>query len=763
MKLNVKNKICLVLICIIFLNQLMPIALKANTGVAPTVTWAQVGGEVLKQVNGKAGTVKVTGTSNDDDAIVYFKYYWDYDRDKTQKEKVIDYSANSLKTTRTTEIEVPQETGLHILTVQVIDQHYTGATAEYHASKWVSMPYYIVDTLSDKKDTTAPVLNKENLVFSGNEIELKQKIKINMEDPESGIYYIAYAWTLTSETTIQGPNGSAYTRVYQPENGTIEITAPDTVGDWTLSIFGANSTYVSEKGVFMMSPRFYYEYKVRDKTAPVLTLNGSSEMQIKEGENFNDPGATFTDNYDATKIIYAYNSNELNNLKRGTYTLKYKTSDQGGNVSNEVTRTVKVVGEKDIVNITAPTKTLYNYGESIDLTGSKIEVIDIYGNSSEVAMTEEMVTNFTTIGQGKHTAIIKYKDAEVSYTYNVQDYVDSLLIKLPSKTIYEYKEQLDLTGATVQRVMASGEKGLEVPVTQDMIQTDFNPNELGVYTVTVNYANSTAKFYVTVKDTTAPVITFEDGKDEVTYSYGETYVEPTVTVKDIYDDDKQNHIELVKTGNVNMNVVGDYVITYTAIDSSFNKAIKTRIVHVVDKKGPVITPNPNNIYQMQVFDEIPTLTAKVLDEYDNEEYEITANTDNINKNKVGMYSVIFTATDKNGNTTTLEPIDFEVTKRTTTINEIQMSNTEAVYNGEAKYVTVEAKDGVIGLGNIKVLYYQNRVKVESPINAGTYEVRVAIEEGENYFALDETTIGTLTIDKAELPEDAITSVNNIKT
>ena len=550
MKTNVKSKICFIIICIIFFNQLMPIALKASEGVAPTITWKQTGGEVLKQVNGNVGTVSVTGTSNDGDGIVYFKYYWDYYKDKTQKEKVLDYTAYALKTTRTAKIKVPQETGLHILTVQVIDQHYTNAQAEYHASKWVSMPYYVVDTLSSKKDTTAPVLNKENLISSGNEIELKQKMKINMEDPESGIYYIAYAWTLTSETTTQGPSSSAYTRVYQPENGTIEIEAPDTVGEWTLSIFAANSTYVAEKGVFMMSPRFYYEYKVKDKTAPSLTLNGDEEMQITEGETFDDPGATFTDNYDATKTVYAYNINELNTLTRGTYTLKYKTTDEGGNESNEVTRTVKVVGEKDIINITVPTKTLYNYGEEIDFTGSKIEVTDIYGNVSEVAMTAEMVTNFTTVGYGSHTATIKYQDTEVNYTYNVQDYVDSLLITLPSKTSYEYKEQLDLTGATVQRVMASGEKGLEVPVTEDMIQTNYNANELGEYLVTVNYAGKQVSFYVTVKDTTAPEITFEDGKDEVTYSYGETYVEPTVIVTDIYDDDKQKQIEVIKTGTI---------------------------------------------------------------------------------------------------------------------------------------------------------------------------------------------------------------------
>ena len=100
MKTNVKSKICFIIICIIFFNQLMPIALKASEGVAPTITWAQTGGEILKQVNGNVGTVSVTGTSNDGDGIVYFKYYWDYYKDKTQKEKVLDYTAYALKTTR---------------------------------------------------------------------------------------------------------------------------------------------------------------------------------------------------------------------------------------------------------------------------------------------------------------------------------------------------------------------------------------------------------------------------------------------------------------------------------------------------------------------------------------------------------------------------------------------------------------------------------------------------------------------------------------
>lgn len=62
-----------------------------------------------------------------------------------------------------------------------------------------------------------------------------------------------------------------------------------------------------------------------------------------------------------------------------------------------------------------------------------------------------------------------------------------------------------------------------------------------------------------------------------------------------------------------------------------------------------------------------------------------------------------------------------------------LSNNTAEYDGTAKTVgyTSNNKYSVYGIGTPKVVFYQNNEKV-SPIDAGTYEVRVEVEESENY-------------------------------
>jgi len=77
-----------------------------------------------------------------------------------------------------------------------------------------------------------------------------------------------------------------------------------------------------------------------DTTPPVITLNGGSTIEVTAGSAWSDPGATVTDNLDATRSISGSGNIDLNNP--GTYTLTYSTSDLSGNVAASVTRTVVV-------------------------------------------------------------------------------------------------------------------------------------------------------------------------------------------------------------------------------------------------------------------------------------------------------------------------------------------------------------------------------------------------------------------------------------
>ena len=92
-----------------------------------------------------------------------------------------------------------------------------------------------------------------------------------------------------------------------------------------------------------------------DTVAPVITLTGSSTINIAIGEAFTDPGATATDDVDGditANIVVAGDAVDVNTA--ATYTITYNVSDAAGNAATEVTRTV-IVGADDSI---APVITL---------------------------------------------------------------------------------------------------------------------------------------------------------------------------------------------------------------------------------------------------------------------------------------------------------------------------------------------------------------------------------------------------------------------
>jgi alpha-tubulin suppressor-like RCC1 family protein len=81
--------------------------------------------------------------------------------------------------------------------------------------------------------------------------------------------------------------------------------------------------------------------QVLDTSVPVITLIGANPLEIYKGATFSDPGATVTDNVDASRTITG--SGTVNTATVGNYTRTYNTTDAAGNLAVQVTRTVNVV------------------------------------------------------------------------------------------------------------------------------------------------------------------------------------------------------------------------------------------------------------------------------------------------------------------------------------------------------------------------------------------------------------------------------------
>ena len=71
------------------------------------------------------------------------------------------------------------------------------------------------------------------------------------------------------------------------------------------------------------------------------------------------------------------------------------------------------------------------------------------------------------------------------------------------------------------------------------------------------------------------------------------------------------------------------------------------------------------------------------------------------------------------------------------------------YDGTPKTATVTSTKS--GMGAVTVKYYQDNKPVEKPTNAGKYTVKISVEEGTNYNAAADLTVGTLVINKIDYP------------
>lgn len=105
--------------------------------------------------------------------------------------------------------------------------------------------------------------------------------------------------------------------------------------------------------------------------------------------------------------------------------------------------------------------------------------------------------------------------------------------------------------------------------------------------------------------------------------------------------------------------------------------------------APTINISADNLSSMLVYEDVPTFTATATDRNGNP-VEVVVTT-NIDGNTAGSYTVTYTATDNDGNTTTITR-DFVVERRNL---EVTIDDKTSVYGKDFEELTYEITDGVI--------------------------------------------------------------------
>ena len=178
----------------------------------------------------------------------------------------------------------------------------------------------------------------------------------------------------------------------------------------------------------------------------------------------------------------------------------------------------------------------------------------------------------------------------------------------------------------------------------------------------------------TPPDTVSPVISIL-GDNPATVELGDVYVDAGATA--------DTGETVVTIGTVDTNTVGSYTITYTATDSAGNIGTAIRTVNVVDTTDPVITitgDNPATVELGSAYSDAGA-TATDLDDV------TVSSTSNVDTDTVGTYSVVYTATDASGNSSTASR----------TVNVID--TTSPIINSPSSFTVVENQ---LSIGTVEV-------------------------------------------------------------
>jgi hypothetical protein len=422
-------------------------------------------------------------------------------------------------------------------------------------------------------------------------------------------------------------NGGAYTT-----NPVFTGLAPNT---YTVTVTNANGCSATASITVV----------VNDTEIPVITLNGSSTVNICEGQTYTDAGANASDNCALTNSIVI--DNPVNTSVPGSYTITYNVTDDFGNPAAQVTRTVVVQPKPAISNtVTGNSYSQVmssggNYSHTIcsgaeltttipstsSLNPSSCGVLRIQtayvsnlpnipsatldATFAQAVLAGPQVispTNITGSAQTITFTTTPYYDVDGSNSLTGGDV-------LGAATTFVLTVESELTVSCPAAITVSNDPGLcsasvafaataiGTPTAGITYKIGANPITspyvfpVGTTTVDVTATNScgtvTCSFNVTVNDAEVPVITLT-GNSTVSICEGLAYTDAGASAIDNCGGNLTASI--VTVNPVNTSIPGSYTITYNVSDAAGNAATQITRTVVVEPKPAISNTVTGNSY-----------------------------------------------------------------------------------------------------------------------------------------------------------------------
>lgn len=488
-----------------------------------------------------------------------------------------------------------------------------------------------------------------------------------------------------------------------------------------------------------------------DVQSPVITLNGSNPLTVVQGNPYNEPGATVTDNVGAAAV---QTSGTVNTNTVGSYTVTYDVTDNAGNLACTVTRTVNVVAAPD------------NTPPVVTLVGADTIYVDLCGYYNEAGATAtdnvdgNITANVTNNGNLVPFGTLLTPGTAGTYTitYSVTDgagntgSVDRTVIiqdNGPTITIAGGKTQtLEVCDAFTTPVATAFDNcdGFVTVTSSGTVNTQASGTYYVVYTATDGNSNSTTDTLTVVvnPDQTPPTVTLT-GSSTVYVYLGDTYTDQLPTATDcsgILSNSSNASTE------VNVTTRGSYTVTYTVTDSNNLTTTVTRTVIVGSEPDPRFTFTPNGLTVSFSESSLYDPTAWLWEFGDAFSTTSQARNPTFTYTAEGEYEVCLTARNLFNNPPFSKPAKktCETINLTVGINDVALERSISVYpNPTSGNLTINVKDISFENMNVKVFNMigenvfvgqYNKVQAQSLINlniagnaSGIYMIQISTEQG----------------------------------
>ena len=412
-----------------------------------------------------------------------------------------------------------------------------------------------------------------------------------------------------------------------------------------------------------------------DSLAPTIELNGEDYITIVQGETWNDPKARASDNMDgeiSPERIKVESSLDTETI--GTYTLNYWATDNAGNTSKIITRTVKVIAPPDII---PPQIALIGENPMMIFQGDEFVEPGYHGIDETGGLINSMVIIGGDIVDNTNPGDynIQYSIPESKYGPASDIITRKVIVK---KRIDTTPPTINLNGESIVRLNLNQqyvESGVTAEthdgnIIEDVIINgdEVDPNTEGFYTLKYrvidpesNISSKTLVRIVIVEkapDINAPELIIT-GSADMEISVNSEYVDAGATAWD-YNGDGDITEKIVPYGSVNPNIANTYFITYTVNDSAGNSATAKRTVTVValpDETAPILELLGDNPMRIIIGSSYIEEGGQAIDDNgQNLTENIEIDNTNLNTGELGDYEVIYTVSDGFQTTTKIRKV-----------------------------------------------------------------------------------------------------------